>query len=59
MGFLAILSVLVACIALLAEWYMLFFASIFALFIALVGIGIRISDKVDVSHLPESLRNAL
>ena len=54
-----ILSILLGCIALLSECYMLFFASIFMLFVALVALGIKVGDKVDVSHMPESLRNAL
>ena len=54
-----ILSILVACIAILAEFYMLFFASMFVLFIALVALGIKVGDKVDVSHMPRSLKNGL
>ena len=58
-GFVIILSILVACVALLAEWYTLFFLSIFALFVAIIAWGVQIGNKVDVSHMPRYRRNAL
>jgi hypothetical protein len=58
-GIILILSILIACIALLAEWYTLFFLSIFVMFVAIVAWGIKMEDKVDVSHMPRSRRNAL
>lgn len=59
MELIIVFAVIIASVALIEEWYYVFAFAMFAIFVALVLMGIRDEKKIDVSHLPRHIRNGL
>jgi choline-glycine betaine transporter len=59
MRFVALISTVCSLLFLYLQWYYLFFASMFVLFVALTVLACRLGRKIDVSHMPGSKINSL